>query len=97
MFADVYLFMCHDNFKLVPMPRTLHSLPVGAHFLERVFVTNISYYCLNTESRYTQHLTGMPTHYDLLPKYLLLIMASGFSHFSPEVKTGCPFGGISKV
>jgi len=61
MLADVYLVMCHDNFKLVSMPRTLHSLPVGAHFLERVFVTHIKYYCINTEPKCTWHLTVLTT------------------------------------
>lgn len=97
MLADVYLVMCHDNFKLLPMPRTLHSLPVGAHFLERVFVTHIKYYCINTEPRCTRHGTVLTIYYDLLPKYLLLIMAIGCSHLSPEVNTGRLFGGISKV
>ena len=44
MVADVYLVMCLNNFKLASMSRTLHSLPVGAHFLESVFVTYIRTY-----------------------------------------------------
>jgi len=79
MLADVYLVMCHDDFKLASMPRALHSLPVGAHFLERVSVTYVhtSNIIALTQSKCTQHLTVLTTDYDCFQSICYLLWPLG--------------------
>lgn len=76
----------------------LYTLSPLEHISWKEFLWHpyIKYYCINTESKYSTSLFW-PQIMICLQSICYLWPLNVLICFSPEVNTGCPFGGISKV